>query len=151
MGHTTISSRSASPRVIGERQLRDRPLVSSLMDRGGVVDRVEASIAALPAFSSREIERGVRALRSSVEAAPNAPLLMRLVRHPFALQSTRFQRQEVRTTLERRPERSALPKRDRLPARPFEGGSPAGRRLRPEPRPIPTAAEWLEVKGGGDE
>jgi len=60
-----------------------------------------------------------RAPRRQVEAGPNAPLLIRLVQHPFVLETSRGQRGEGFATLDlSRPRAASAPRLSRYPKDP---------------------------------
>ena len=95
----------------------------------------------------------VRRIRRLATAEPNAPQLIRLVRHPFVLDRGYFSRRKITdfslARAERRPYREG-----------FEAGMAAAQRpafpkptevhIRPQPRPRPSAEQWLSGEGRKD-
>lgn len=133
-------------RIIGERLHRVRPIEERAEER--------RHREGPPQIEVPERYGGmtfaVRKIRRTVTAEPNAPQLIRLVRYPFALDRGYFSRRRVTdfslARAERRPYREG-----------FEAGMAAAQRpsfpkptevhIRPEPRPRPSAEQWL--KGAG--
>ena len=89
----------------------------------------------------------IRAIRQLPECGPNAPLLKRIVKFPFALGTTR-----PRRAVFRKSARGLLPVRSKpqnpMPASCALVGKPTGGRVafakhRPVRRPRPSAQDWL--------
>lgn len=90
----------------------------------------------------------VRLARPRVEAGPNSPLLVRLIRHPYALDTVGFKHQSLPArgvTLReaRRGYREELETALRAP-RLEPWARPTDCRFRWEPRTRPTVSDWLK-------
>ena len=95
-------------------------------------------------------EGKVRLARPKVEAGPNSPLLVRLIRHPYALDRVAFKHQAVPvrgvTQREiRRGYREELESALRAP-RLEPWARPTDCRFRCEPRIRPSVADWLDTE-----
>ena len=137
-------------RIIGERLHRVRPVEERAEER--------RHREGPPQIEVPERYNGmtfaVRKIRRMANPEPNAPQLVRLVRHPFALDRGYFSRRKVTdfdlARAERRPYREG-----------FEAGMEAAQRrpllqrptevhIRPEPRVRLSIEQWLRSEGRQD-
>ena len=114
-----------------------------------VLDRKDREIKRIVEFSTpRELRRhGVRTLRVSVEAGPNTPLLIRLLRRPFTMSGTSFRVQTMPSRVkESRPERDSFRREIeealRTPRR-IRSLRPTEFRIKLQPRHRSSLEEWL--------
>lgn len=134
-----------SHRIPGERLHEERDYVGRLMDRG-----VEQERKDLVSKHREPVEYKVRMQRPRIEAAPNAPQLMRVWRNPYQQPVARFARSSS-------GERARPAKRDRInvAAALREGRrqerpkfpKPTDVHIRPEPRVRPELGDWLRGQG----
>jgi hypothetical protein len=131
--------------LVGQGLGRVRPGMVRLLGRR------EFEIKRLVEVSTPREPRGskVRNLYPSSQPAPNAPQLIRLLRHPFALEKGYFQRQSAPLRgAELRPERRGF--REEVEdilhsSRRVESIRPTEIRTRLESRTRPSIDEWLSV------
>ena len=136
-------------RIIGERLHRARQIEERAEERQA---REGAPIIELPERYSG-MTFAVRPIRRRANPEPNAPQLIRLVRHPFVLDRGYFRRQKLTdfslARAQRRPYRegfeAAMEKAQR-PAFP----KPTEARTRLQPRERVSVDVWLAGKGGRD-
>ncbi len=134
-------------RVTGQDLGAPRELATTLWSR----DREARPPRILAGETVKSVVTKVKAAQNTAKPLPNAPLLKRVVRHPFALETTRGKRSTVREAI---PwdllQREAMPKITEL-LRELQGGASLpnpilayGSAARHEPRPRISADAWLE-------
>ena len=116
-------------------------------------ERQERSWGPVIELPEPRLPRGgtVRLARPKVEAAPNIPLLVRLIRHPYGLDRVGFRHDSlpVRGATQRAVRqgfREPLELALRTP-RLERWARPTDCRFRLEPRVRPTVSDWLDAKG----
>ena len=134
---------------VGERLHRERALLTRAEKR----EEIRPPTIELPDHGRPEWF-GVRKASVRVEARPNAPQLIRLVRHPFTVTAAPFQRQALEQLSLARPERETVAamvgaarekvEREPLP-RPTDVHPPLEQRSRP------SAAAWLAARAAEGE
>ena len=135
--------------ILGERAVRDRSVVVALAKR----DKPLANTRSVPGESMKLRTCEITYRRVWLEPGPNAPLLKRIVKYPYALEEVgRSIRVAVPKGLSAREKRESLPKPMQMAAA-FRGvrrtGGPLkGNSLRPKPLPkVPSIEAWLTEKG----
>lgn len=135
--------------IVGARLHRDSPIVERAASRS----EVRPPTVEIPDHT-RDTEVRIRPNRRRADPHPNAPQLIRLNRHPFALHHGFFERHKLTTFSLVRPDRRPVAEmvseaRDAYVKvaliRPVE------LHIRPSPRPRPSASAWLSDQARGDD
>jgi hypothetical protein len=135
-------------RIVGDSHHGEGALVNRLLLESRTSVRAKEVEARAKSVHFSLSQRETRENNCQAGKMNNAPLLIRLVRHPFKLRRAYFSRTELvgaKPTLEVRKNFGV---RKTLDSRlSFEAGSPVGRRPRAQTPARVTAAEWLQQDG----